>query len=655
MADIFLSYASADRSRAEPIAKALEGEGWSVWWDRTIPPGMTFVQVIEKEINEAKCVLVLWSNNSIKSEWVQEEATIGKQGKILVPAKIDQVNPPLGFGLIQAADLTDWKSGAHHEGFATLKNAISRIAPPPPKKSPQETIAEVPKPSRVQRPVPRAEITKPSQKPPGERKPAAVEIPKTRDQLPEMPAGDKKPHPLAKADKKEAVPPAELFSETRSAVVIAFIVFGMLSSIAFDYDNLHIDFSSMQVLFVFLSGYYYGGRTGLFCGALIFLPNLIACYLPASDMVDQPTIFIRQKVLIHLSQYDTINITAFSIISYPIFGSLGYWSASLKERLNLYEKQIPFLNSHHKFSDGRVYWFLLPLYLNAQMFRLTDYFTIYPGALIFPILLLVAFFHGSSTAIKLFVLYSPMVIARIKFGPLSLSGFFSETSTYWLLIGLIFAGCLDSRPQNHTEFPRKGLYVLLLAAGTLISFHYHQRGFELAGYPLAFGIVLTAGYLFGSYRGFWFGFWWAMLTGCITIFQSKYLAFGDIDWMAELAAPFIGYLGGSDMFKGGFLPGQLIRLFGSGYAIFIAILLMSGSLSIYTYLGMPFYCLVSVLSALILYSLFGSLRGSFPSFLSAEGHEARIFKKSQLTIVLASIFPFASFLFIVLLNFILEW
>ena len=37
MADIFLSYARKDKDRIEPLAKALGGQGWSVFWDREIP------------------------------------------------------------------------------------------------------------------------------------------------------------------------------------------------------------------------------------------------------------------------------------------------------------------------------------------------------------------------------------------------------------------------------------------------------------------------------------------------------------------------------------------------------------------------------------------------------------------------------------------
>jgi hypothetical protein len=59
MADIFISYAKKDRSRVEPLAKALMEQGWSVFWDRAIPGGKTWDEVIEKELDAAKCVVVV--------------------------------------------------------------------------------------------------------------------------------------------------------------------------------------------------------------------------------------------------------------------------------------------------------------------------------------------------------------------------------------------------------------------------------------------------------------------------------------------------------------------------------------------------------------------------------------------------------------------
>ena len=156
MADIFISYASEDRPRVEPLAKDLEDQGWSVWWDRTIPPGKTFDQVIEEAINAARCVVVVWSKISIKSDWVKEEANLGKQRKILVPAKIDAVDPPLGFGRIQAADLTDWEIEKNHAGFEVFLSAISNIVKPQQQEKSEEVKAEIksdtPHPGKIKPP-----------------------------------------------------------------------------------------------------------------------------------------------------------------------------------------------------------------------------------------------------------------------------------------------------------------------------------------------------------------------------------------------------------------------------------------------------------------------------------------------------------------------
>jgi hypothetical protein len=97
MSDIFLSYKSEDRAKAQIIAEALEKNGYSVWWDRVIPPGRTFDEVIEEELAAANCMVILWSEESVKSEWVRTEASEGNRRKILIPVLIEDVTPPLAF------------------------------------------------------------------------------------------------------------------------------------------------------------------------------------------------------------------------------------------------------------------------------------------------------------------------------------------------------------------------------------------------------------------------------------------------------------------------------------------------------------------------------------------------------------------------------
>ena len=131
MSDIFISYASEDRTRAKVLAGALADQSWSVWWDREILPGETFWQVIKEAIDQAKCIIVLWSQESVKSEWVQNEASEGNRRKILVPALIDDVEMPFQFKHIQAARLVDWKGDPSHLEFDRLLKAVSAIVGQP--------------------------------------------------------------------------------------------------------------------------------------------------------------------------------------------------------------------------------------------------------------------------------------------------------------------------------------------------------------------------------------------------------------------------------------------------------------------------------------------------------------------------------------------
>jgi hypothetical protein len=127
MSDIFISYSREDRETAQALALVLEQRGWSVWWDRNIPPGKSFDLVIEEALDEASCVIVLWSESSVTSDWVKTEADEGLRRGILVPALIANVKIPLAFRRIQAADLIDWGGEATSPGIVELLGSIAEI------------------------------------------------------------------------------------------------------------------------------------------------------------------------------------------------------------------------------------------------------------------------------------------------------------------------------------------------------------------------------------------------------------------------------------------------------------------------------------------------------------------------------------------------
>ena len=145
MADVFLSYAREDRERAAQMAAALEQAGLDVFWDNEIPPGTTWADFIEQKLAQCKALIVLWSQHSTTSQWVREEARMGRDKGVLIPVMIDGSNPPFGFGEVQSANLADWNGEGDHPNWRRFVEAVKRFAEtqptprepePPPRSAP---------------------------------------------------------------------------------------------------------------------------------------------------------------------------------------------------------------------------------------------------------------------------------------------------------------------------------------------------------------------------------------------------------------------------------------------------------------------------------------------------------------------------------------
>jgi adenylate cyclase len=108
MADVFVSYARADRARVAPLVAAIVAKGWSVWWDPNITPGQEFDDQIDAEIDAAKAVLVVWTPTSVASRWVRGEAREAADRGILVPVRFENARLPMDVRAIHTTDLDDW-------------------------------------------------------------------------------------------------------------------------------------------------------------------------------------------------------------------------------------------------------------------------------------------------------------------------------------------------------------------------------------------------------------------------------------------------------------------------------------------------------------------------------------------------------------------
>ncbi len=127
MADIFLSYTEHDRDTVSRLAQTLQAVGWTVWWDRRIPAGQTWRNVLERELQSMHCMVVLWSSRSVQSDWVCEEAAEARQLDRLVPVMIERVRPPAGFREVQAADLVGWDGARDFAGLQQLIGDIEQL------------------------------------------------------------------------------------------------------------------------------------------------------------------------------------------------------------------------------------------------------------------------------------------------------------------------------------------------------------------------------------------------------------------------------------------------------------------------------------------------------------------------------------------------
>src|SRR5512140_2666740 len=112
---------------AEQLAERLGAAGLTVWWDRHIHGGADFATEIEREIQAARVVVVVWSRSAVPSKWVRDEAAYARDHNKLVPLRIDETLPPFGFRQLQAIDFSQWHGVQDEPCFKALQRSIDRV------------------------------------------------------------------------------------------------------------------------------------------------------------------------------------------------------------------------------------------------------------------------------------------------------------------------------------------------------------------------------------------------------------------------------------------------------------------------------------------------------------------------------------------------
>jgi TolB-like protein/Tfp pilus assembly protein PilF len=144
---VFVSYSRTDLDRARPVIALLEGAGFDVWWDGRLEGGENYLATTENALETADCVLVLWSQTSVGSHWVRDEAQRGRERGCLVPLSLDGTMAPLGFRQFQLLDISGWNGAPNDalsgrilaavrqragQGSAVNEAPVPFMVPPPP-------------------------------------------------------------------------------------------------------------------------------------------------------------------------------------------------------------------------------------------------------------------------------------------------------------------------------------------------------------------------------------------------------------------------------------------------------------------------------------------------------------------------------------------
>ena len=110
MADVFISYSRSHREFTRTLAKELEDKGITVWWDTDLIAGESFRERIIQELKGCKAAIVIWTPDSVHSDYVLSEAERARTAHKLIQLRspdLDAGDLPPPFDTMHAALIDD--------------------------------------------------------------------------------------------------------------------------------------------------------------------------------------------------------------------------------------------------------------------------------------------------------------------------------------------------------------------------------------------------------------------------------------------------------------------------------------------------------------------------------------------------------------------
>jgi hypothetical protein len=128
---IFISFKTEERDFAVRLKTVLTESGFRVWWQEEIQCGQEWHGEIDKAIEEAAAIIVLWSKRSMSSSWVKHEASQAISKRMYAPVRIEMLEIESPFNRIQATDMFNWAGDTSHPGYQNLMVRLKELVPEP--------------------------------------------------------------------------------------------------------------------------------------------------------------------------------------------------------------------------------------------------------------------------------------------------------------------------------------------------------------------------------------------------------------------------------------------------------------------------------------------------------------------------------------------
>jgi hypothetical protein len=128
VADVFISYAHADRERVRAMAERLASQGYAPYCDEPAHKGD------EAELDAARAVIAVWSETSRHSTWVCAQTSRAFDAGKLLQVRLDATAPPPPFDALPVANLSgdrpEWGPLEATLGLLVREGAVTPSKPP---------------------------------------------------------------------------------------------------------------------------------------------------------------------------------------------------------------------------------------------------------------------------------------------------------------------------------------------------------------------------------------------------------------------------------------------------------------------------------------------------------------------------------------------